>query len=141
MWTGPTCLDGLLYYAYPQNVLVLAAKTGELVVNHVPNAFGYTSSHAINTVASGGHVFTGNCYCRGLVIKPGKDGKPIACNQLTSDLYRDHALLPVEELKKKYWDRDCFPTWGFTASTPFFAGDRMIVRSYERLYCIRDETP
>ena len=59
MWTGPTCLGGLLYYAYPQNVLVLKASTGELVASHVPNEFDYSGSHAINTVTAGGYVFTG----------------------------------------------------------------------------------
>jgi len=136
MWTGPTWLDGRLYYSYPQNVLVLDAATGELVANHVPNAFNFTGSHATNTVAAGGYVFAGNCYARGLVLAAGQASKPLACNQLRTDLYRDHALLPVPELKAKWWSRDCFPTWAFIAATPFFTGRRMYVRTYEYLYCI-----
>jgi len=139
MWTGPALHDGILYYGYPQNVLSLDLMTGKLVKNYVPNKFGYGSSHATNPSVAGGYYFTGNCYGQTLAVKAGPDGEAVALNQLHSELYRDHALEPVEILRRKWWNRGLFPTWGFSQSTPAFAGNRIFIRTYEALYCIGAE--
>jgi outer membrane protein assembly factor BamB len=136
IWVGPVFHDGLLYFSYPQNVAVLDAAAGQPVIRHVPNEFAFTGSHAPNNVIAGNHLFAGNCHGQTLVVETGRAGKPVACNVICSDLWRDHVLLDPEELEKRYWSRDLFPAHAFTASTPFFAGRHVYLRSYEALYGI-----
>jgi hypothetical protein len=136
MWTGPACHEGLLYYSYPQSLFVLDAETGEHVVDHKKNRFGYTGSHAPNTVVAGGYFFAGNAIGQTLVVETGREGRPVALNQLVSELHRDHVLAPLEEIRRRWWDRGLYPMWSFQSATPFFRGDRMYVRTYEHLYCI-----
>ena len=104
--------------------------------DHKKNRFGFTGSHAPNTVVAGRYFYAGNAIGRTLVVELGREGKPVALNRLTTELHRDHVLATVEQMKKKWWDRDCYPAWSFQSATPFFKGDRVYVRTYEHLYCI-----
>jgi len=136
MWVGPLWHDGLLHYSYPQVVCTLDAQDGAVLAKHVPNEYGFTGSHAANTVGAGGNIYMSNCLGQTLVLSAGREGRLRACNRLGSELHRDHVLLTPEELRRKYWEKDLYPTYAYLASHPFFVGDRLYLRTYEALYAI-----
>jgi outer membrane protein assembly factor BamB len=136
LWTGPVYHEGLLYFGYVRNIFVLDAATGKEVVNHVPNDFGYASSHAVNPAVAGDYFFTGDALGRILVVETGREGKPEALNFLTSDLHRDDLLQSVDYMKKQWWSKDWYPGANYLANTPFFKGERVYIRTHEHLFCI-----